>query len=147
MPSAPKRPLRLLFSALAACVLVTGLIACGGGSDSTDTGSPSGSDEDQITTLITEAIESDDGSLCTNAFSEGFVENITGQKGDAAVKTCEKQLDADNSDNTDIEVTNIKVNGDKASASVKFKADIGNGKTETVARVRESQQEQAEGNN
>ncbi len=129
MRPAPSNLLRCLAAALIAGIFATGLVACGGGGDS-----DSSSADDQITAVITDAIEADDETLCTGAFSTGFVEEITGQKGQEAIDTCEKQLKADNSDNGEVKVTNIKVEGDKATADVTFEADTGGKKESQSAK-------------
>lgn len=87
-------------------------MACGGGS---------GSDEDQITDLITTAVGSTDASLCTEAFTLKFVETFSdGKMGDEAISECETQLPKDTTENTDVEVTNVEVDGDAATADATF---------------------------
>lgn len=93
-------------------VLGLGLIACGGGGGS--------SDEDQITDLISNAIGNTDETLCTEAFTQNFTETISGEKGDKAIKDCESALKQDTSDNSGVKVTDIKVDGDTATAKATF---------------------------
>lgn len=108
---------------LAIGALGGGLVACGG----------SDSDEDKVTDAVTTALESNDEAICTESFTQDFVEEVSGEKGEAAVKNCEDSFKEDNSETTDIEVTNVKVDGDTATADASFTAGEGDDASEEKA--------------
>jgi hypothetical protein len=86
------------------------LTACGGGS----------SDEDKITeTIETVATTSDPGN-CTELETQTFVEQNTTEKGKAAVKTCEAEAEAGEEEAEGANVSNVSVDGSKATAEVEF---------------------------
>jgi hypothetical protein len=98
-------PLALL--ALAALVLT----ACGGGGSS---------DEDKIAETIETAATTSDPSNCTELETLSFVEQNTTEKGKAAVKTCEAEAEAGEEEAEGANVSNVSVNGSKATAEAEF---------------------------
>ena len=98
-------PLALLV--LAALVLT----ACGGGSSS---------DEDKITETIETAATTNDPKNCTELETLSFVEQNTTEKGKAAVKACEKEAEAGEEEAEGANVSNVSVNGSKATAEAEF---------------------------
>ena len=86
------------------------LAACGGGS----------SDEDQITKAIETATTTSDPSNCTAVQTQRYVEQSTTEKGKAALKTCEKEAEADETTSESVNVGNISTDGDKATAEGEF---------------------------
>jgi hypothetical protein len=86
------------------------LTACGGGS----------SDEDKITETIERAETTSDPSNCTELQTQRFVEQNTQEKGKAAVKTCEEEAEAGDEEAEGVTVSNVTVNGSKATAEVEF---------------------------
>ena len=103
-----KRPLVLLallaFAALA-------LSACGGGGSSA---------EGEITEAIEEAATTSVPSNCTKLQTQRFDEQNTNEKGKAAIKTCEKEAGAGEEQAKEANVSNVSVNGEKATAEVEF---------------------------
>jgi hypothetical protein len=100
-------PLALL---LAAALLT--LTACGGGGGS--------SDEGKITETIETAATTSDPSNCTELETQRFVEQNSTEKGKAAVKACEKEAEEGHEEAESVEVSNISVNGSKATAQAEF---------------------------
>lgn len=98
-------PLALL--ALAALTLT----ACGGGGSS---------DEDKIAETIETVATTSDPANCTELETLAFVEQNSQEKGKAAVKTCEKEAEAGEEEAEGANVSNVSVNGSKATAEVEF---------------------------
>lgn len=98
-------PLALL--ALAALVLT----ACGGGGSS---------DEDKITETIETAATTSDPKNCTELETVRFAEQNTQEKGQAAIKACEEEAEKGEEQAKAANVSNISVNGNKATAEVEF---------------------------
>jgi hypothetical protein len=125
-----RAPRLLLVAAL--CTLPFALAACGDSNGSS-------ADKDQITAAIQRAATSGDPAACTDAQTLRFIEQTSGgAKGQAAVKSCEK--DAANSAADKIDVTDIQVDGDKATAKGKATGSIFDGQTLEVALVKENGQ-------
>jgi copper chaperone CopZ len=116
-------PLALL--ALAALALT----ACGGGGGS--------SDESQITETIETAATTSDPSNCTKLETVSFVEQNTEQKGNAAVKACEEEAEAGEEQAEGAKVSNVDVNGEKATAEVEFEGGSLGSQALEVALVKE----------
>lgn len=100
-------PLALLLAA----ALVT-LTACGGGGSS---------DEDKISETIETAATTSDPSNCTELETQRFLEQNNQQQGKAAVKACEEEAEAGEEVAESVDVSNVSVNGEKATAEAKFK--------------------------
>jgi hypothetical protein len=112
--------------ALLAAAALT-LTACGGGK----------SDEDKITeTIETVATTSDPGN-CTELETLRFVEQNTQEKGKAAVKTCKAQAKAGKEEAKGANVSNVSVNGSKATAEVEFEGGSLGSQSLEVALVEE----------
>jgi hypothetical protein len=88
------------------------LAACGGGGGS--------SDEDKIAETIEKAATTSDPSNCTELETQRFSEQNTEQKGKAAVKACEEEAEAGKEEAEGASVSNVSINGDKATAQVEF---------------------------
>ena len=123
-------PKALLLVGLLAVPFV--LAACGSSSDNS-------ADEAQITAVITRSATSGDPAVCTQDQTLRFTEQTSGgAKGAAAVKSC--QQDAKNTSADKVDVTDIQVNGDTATAKAKATGSIFNGQTLNVALVKENGQ-------
>jgi adenine-specific DNA methylase len=123
-------------SVLAICALPLVLAACGGGSDS-----GSSADQDQITAAINAAATSGDPAACTKYQTLKFTEQTSGDeqtKGQAAVQACEK--DAANSVADKVDVTDIEVDGDSATAKAAVTGSVFDGQTIDIALVKEDGQ-------
>ena len=121
-------------AAMAAALLTTlGLAACGGGDDNGSSG-----DEEQITQAINAAATSGDPAACTKYQTLKFTEQTSGGQGHAAVQSCEKGASNTAADN--IDVTDIEVDGDNATAKGKATGSVFDGQTIDVALVKENGQ-------
>ena len=123
------------FAAVMAVALLTtlGLTACGGGDDNSGS-----ADQDQITQAINAAATSGDPSACTKYQTLKFTEQTSGGQGQAAVQSCEKG--ASNTAADSIDVTDIEVDGDHATAKGKATGSVFDGQTIKVALVKENGQ-------
>ncbi len=105
------------------------LTACGGGGGS--------SDEGKITETIEKAATTSDPSNCTELETPAFVEQNSEQKGKAAVKSCEEEAEAGEQHAEGANVSNVSVNGSKATAEVEFEGGPLGSQTLEVALVEE----------
>jgi hypothetical protein len=105
------------------------LAACGSSGNSDD--------ENQITDAITKAATSGDPAACTEVQTQRFTEQTSGGGGDA-VKSCEK--DAADSASSTVKVSNIKVDGDTATAEAKLTGGFVDGQTLDVNLVKDGDQ-------
>jgi hypothetical protein len=107
------------------------LAACGDNGNSAD--------EDQIIAVLTRSATSGDPAVCTQDQTLKFTEQTSGgAKGQAAVKSCEK--DAKDTAAEKVDVTDVKVDGDTATATAKATGSIFDGQTIEVALVKEGDQ-------
>jgi hypothetical protein len=114
-------PCLLLASALA-------LAACGGG----DSG-----DEEKIEETIETSVRTTDPSKCTELMTQTFVEQNTGETGEAAIESCEAEATDTSDDPDSVEITAVKVDGADATAKVAFAGGGFDGQTVEVALVEE----------
>lgn len=114
-------PLALL--ALAALAVT----ACGGGGSSA---------EDEVTEVIEKAATSKDPSSCTELQTLRFTEQNTGEKGKAAIKSCEESA-KEEEQAEEAKVSNVSVNGEKATAEAEFIGGSLGSQTLAVALVDE----------
>ena len=87
------------------------LAACGGGGSSA---------EDEITETIEKAATTSDPANCTELETLSFVEQNSQQKGQAALKACKEEAEAGEEQAEGVKVSNVSVNGEKATADVLF---------------------------
>jgi hypothetical protein len=114
-------PLALL--ALAALAVT----ACGGSGSSA---------EDEVTEVIERAATSKDPSNCTELQTLRFTEQNTGEKGKAAIKSCEESA-KEEEQAEEAKVSNVSVNGEKATAEAEFIGGSLGSQTLAVALVEE----------
>jgi hypothetical protein len=114
------------FALLLAAALLT-LTACGGGS----------SDEDKITETIENASTTSDPSNCTELETQRFVEQNSTEKGKAAIESCEKEAEAEVEVAESVDVSNVSVNGSKATAQAAFEGGSLGSQAIEVALVEE----------
>jgi hypothetical protein len=125
-----RAPRLLLVLGMVAMPLV--LAACGDSNDNS-------ADEDQITAVITRAATSGDPAVCTQDQTLKFTEQTSGgAKGQAAVKSCEQ--DAKDTAAEKIDVTDVKVDGDTATATAKATGSIFDQQTIEIALVKDGDQ-------
>lgn len=122
------RKLHLLL--LPALLLALGLAACGGGGES---------DESKIEEAIELSATADNPDVCTKYQTQNFLEQTNQESGKAAVKTCEEE--AENGEGAEsADVSNVAVDGSKATAEVALTGSTFNGQTVEVAAIEEGGQ-------
>jgi hypothetical protein len=115
------------------CVLILcalGLAACGGGDSDT------GKIEEAIETSATGT----DPSKCTEVETQNFVEQGSQEHGAAALKECEKEAKKGESPAESVEISNVEVDGSKATADVALTGGALDGQAIEVAMVEEGGQ-------
>jgi hypothetical protein len=119
---------------LVLALLVLGLplvfAACGGGSD----------DEGDITDVIQTSVKSTDPGDCTKLETTRFVEQTEFSTGQDAIKECQDDASDTSDDPDSVNVTDIKVDGDNATANVAFVGGSFGGSTLTVALIKDGDQ-------
>jgi hypothetical protein len=135
------RVLKLLAPILT-LLAVLALASCGGGNDSGSTSSAAGNptEEAQVAQTIQTSIMSSDPADCLKLETLRFMEQIHFTRGQTAVKAC--QADApDTSDDPDsIDVENVVVQGDSATADASFTGGGFDGSTLALALTKEGDQ-------
>jgi hypothetical protein len=125
---------RFAVSAAVALFAVLALAACGSSSDN-----GSSADQAQIKQALTAAATSGDPAACTKYQTLKFTEQTSGPaKGQAAIRACEK--DAKSTAAKSLDITDVSVNGDSATAVAKATGSIFDGQTLKVALVKENGQ-------
>ncbi len=113
-------------TALAACLFAAlALAACGGGGND---------DADQITEQIDFAATSGDPTACTDAQTLKFTEQTTFESGQAAIASCMKNA---SSTSDSVDVSDIVVDGDRATATVAVTGSTYDGQTLEMSLVKE----------
>lgn len=125
----PKRPPLLLFALIASAIVLS---ACGGGGGS--------SDESEIEEAIQTSATSEDPADCTKLATQNFEEQSTESEGAAAVKECEKEASEPESHAESVAVSEVEVEGSKASAEAAVTGGSLDGQTLEIALVKESGQ-------
>jgi len=108
-------------------VAALAITACGGG----------GGDEDKIAEVIEKAATTSDPGNCTELQTQRFNEQNTEQEGKAATKACEKEAEAGENQAEGAKVSNVSVDGDKATARVAFEGGSLGSQALEVALVQE----------
>lgn len=122
------RKLRLSLFPAFLLVLALGLAACGSGGES---------DEEKIVSMIETSATSTDPANCKETQTQQFMEQTTGGSGSEAVKECEKETKSGEDNPESVNVSQVKVNGEEATANVGFEGGNFNGQTVEVALVEE----------
>jgi len=115
-----------------ACLLVVSafaLAACGSGSN----------DESQIEETIETSATSTDPANCKKLSTQQFMEQTTQSEGSEAVKTCEKEASNDEGAKS-VTVSNVEVEGSKATADTALTGGGFDGQEVEVALVKEGDQ-------
>ena len=99
---------RLLLLSTLVVALGLGLAACGDGK----------SDEEEVVVAINYALVSTDPDACTEGMTQAFSEQGFRQEGAGAVESCEQNARAEESPNDPVKVTNVEVDGSKATAEI-----------------------------
>ncbi len=114
------------------CLLIASvfvLAACGS----------SDNDESQIEEAVETSATSTDPADCKKLTTQNFMEQTTQSEGSEAVKTCEKEASNDEGAE-DATVSNVEVDGSKASADVALTGGGFDGQEVEVALVKEDDQ-------
>jgi hypothetical protein len=110
------------------------LSACGGDDDD------GGDDADQISEVIETAATSTDPADCTELQTQAFTEQTELETGEAAIASCEESA-ADETDNPEsIEVSEVEVDGEAATANAAFTGGPFDGSTLALGLVKEGDQ-------
>jgi hypothetical protein len=129
--SRTERPiLRKLHLILPAALLVLGLslAACGGGGES---------DEDKVASTIETAATSTDPAVCDETQTLNFMEQTTAATGKEAEKECEEKAESGEGNPESVNVSEVEVEGEKATASAEFEGGNFDGQTLALALVEE----------
>lgn len=116
-------PCVLLVSALA-------LSACG---------SSSSGDESQIEEAIEKSAANTDPANCTKLQTRKFTEQVTQEKGQAAVRSCEEEAEEENGVES-ASVADVEVDGSTATAEASLKGGSFDGQTVEVELVKDGDQ-------
>jgi hypothetical protein len=119
---------RVVPLALVALLAALGLVACGGGGGS--------SDEDQIRSVSDRALTGNDPASCDELLTAHFVQTFYG----GSTEQCKKNAEETSTNPDSVEVTNISVNGDKASADIKLVGGPGDGQVLSSIFVKQGNQ-------
>ena len=118
---------RLLLIPLMLLGLALLISACGGGE----------SDEDKITNAIETAATSTDPAVCKETQTLGFMEQTNSGTGKEAEKECEEEAKEAENNPDSVSVSDIKVEGEDATAAVEFEGGNFDGQTMEIALVEE----------
>jgi hypothetical protein len=122
-------------TAIAAVLAAIGLAACGGSSDN----SGSSADQAPITKAIQTVAVGSDVSACTTYATQKFVNQTNGDNGPGqpALQECEKDAQQGQGGVGDsVDVSDINVDGDSATATAKVTGNIFDGQTIKVSLVK-----------
>lgn len=118
---------------LALLAAVPFLLAACGGDDSSQ-------DEDDITAAIEQAGTTDEASNCTELQTQAFTEQTEFASGEEAITTCEESAGDGDVAGDSVEVSNIEVDGDTATAEAAFTGGGLDGQTLLISLVKEGDQ-------
>jgi hypothetical protein len=119
---------RVVPLAAVALVAALGLVACGGGSGS--------SDDDQIRSVADRALTGNDPASCDELLTAHFVQTFYG----GSVEQCRKNAEETSTNPDSVDVTNISVNGEKASADIKLVGGPSDGQVLSAIFVKQGSQ-------
>jgi hypothetical protein len=109
-----------------------GIAACGGGDDNDG----SSKDQDQITAAIDRAATSGDPAACSDVQTPRFVQQTNGGGSPAqSLKSCEQ--DAQDSVAHSVDVSDIEVDGDTATAKAAVTGSFFDGQTLDIALIKQ----------
>jgi hypothetical protein len=127
--------MRRFLSLAAALSAALVFAACGSGG-----GSSSGSDQDQIANAIKTSVTSTDPGDCTRLETQAFLEQIHFTQGAQAVRACVRDAPDTSDDPDSVDVADVQVNGDHATANATFHGGGFDGSTLSVALVKDGDQ-------
>jgi hypothetical protein len=115
-----------------ALLAVLALAACGGGGG--------GDDEADITDVIETSIMSTDPNDCTELQTQNFLEQTEFETGEEAVQECREDAADTSNDPDSVDVSNVEIDGDDATATVAVVGGPLSGATIAVALVKDGDQ-------
>jgi hypothetical protein len=118
---------------LVPCLLIVSAVAlsaCGGGGGGS-------SDEGKIEEAIETAATTSDPSNCTELETQNFLEQNEPGEGAAAVTECEEKAEENEEVAESVDVSNVSVNGEKASAEAAFSGSTFDGQALEIDLVKE----------
>jgi hypothetical protein len=107
------------------------LAACGGDGNE---------DEDQITEVIETSATTNDPKNCTELQTQQFSEQTQLEKGQEAVESCEREAREGGDEADSVEVSNVQVNGESATAEAAVEGSSLDNQTIEVSLVKEGDQ-------
>jgi hypothetical protein len=116
-----------LLLALLALALGVAFDACGG----------SESDEEKVVSALETAATSTDPASCKELSTQNFMNQTEAATGTEAVKACEENVKNVKNNPKSVEVTNVKIKGEKATADVAFTGGTFDGQTLAIALLKE----------
>ncbi|HEX3737655.1 MAG TPA: hypothetical protein VHV53_08945 [Solirubrobacterales bacterium] len=119
---------RIVVSLLLVALAALALAACGGGGSG---------DEDKIAETIETAATTADPSNCTELQTRRFDEQNSATKGAGAVKACEEEAESGSEEAEAVNVSNVSIDAEKATAEVEFEGGALNSQTLELALVQE----------
>jgi hypothetical protein len=125
-----KKSLLMLPLVLIAAAL--GLSACGGGSSSSG-----GDEEAAVEKAVEESATSTDPSKCAELQTEAFNAQDQGVPAKEALKACETSVEEDNSPAESVKVSNVKIDGEKATVDAQVEGSALNEQTVEIELVKE----------
>jgi hypothetical protein len=127
-----KKP--LLFLPFLLIVAALALSACGGGGSSSSGG---GDEEAAIEEAVEKSATTNDPSKCTELQTQAFNEQEKATKGEEATEICEEEAEGQESPAKSVDVSNIKVDGESATADAAIHGSALNGQTVELGLVNE----------
>ena len=102
-----------------------GLDACGGDDDSPAASTPAttaspaaeSGEERAVRDVVQEAMTTTDPSSCTELYTRALLEQTTGERGAAALKSCRDEADKPGA--TSLKIDDVRVSGPRASADIR----------------------------
>jgi ABC-type glycerol-3-phosphate transport system substrate-binding protein len=122
------RKLYLLLLPALLLALSLGFAACGGGGES---------DEDKVVSAIETAATSTDPAVCDETQTLAFMEQTSGSTGKDAEKECEEEAKSDEDKPDAVNVSQVEVDGDGATANAEFKGGSFDAQTLELALIEE----------
>jgi hypothetical protein len=119
--------------AIAAFLLAFGLLGCGGNGDH----GSGGAGEQAVRSTIESSAFSDDPASCRRLYTQEYLERMAaGAEGEAALRACEGLVSEGNQvQPREVEISDVRAGGAKASADVGFTGGTLDGQTITFALV------------
>ena len=111
-----------------AIVVVLVLVLAGGGDDG-------GGEEDTVKDKIEEVSTGKDPKVCETGYTTTFIQKATGLSGTEGLDLCRQQVPKNNTESVDVK--ELKVEGDKATASLVEKGGANDGDTLEVVLVKQ----------